>query len=126
MIKGPCGLPPPCPLTRPIHSLGAQKCLLPGAQEHEAAEGRFLISFVLRANLLASGQQARPGPQKKAAIRIVVPVEQSQREGEMLFARGALEIPRIFWPLSLGIEMEIHVGLRGELPVSPLHSKGSS
>lgn len=79
--KGACGLPPPGPFARPTHYLGAQKCLLTGAQEHEAVEGRFLISLVLRSNLLASGQQARPGPQKKAALRIVVPVEPSQRVG---------------------------------------------
>lgn len=36
-------------------------------------KGRSLILFVLRFYLLVRGQQARPGPQKKAALRLAAP-----------------------------------------------------
>ena len=53
-----------------------------------------------------SGQPAR---RRKLPFPWGAPLELSQRVGEMLLEGGALEIPHIFWPLSLGIEMEIRV-----------------
>lgn len=82
------------------------------------------MSLLLRYKLLSSGQQARPDPEKKAPCASAVPSELSQRVGEMPFEGVSLEIPHIFWPLSLGIEMQIQVTLCRDLPVSPLHSKG--
>lgn len=52
----------------------------------------------------AAGQQKKMPPHPPSAHGA-----EPERLGEMLFEGGALEIPHIFGPLSLGIEMESHV-----------------